>query len=80
MSDNWIRASEISNYVYCRRAWWLRRVGNYAPENRPQLAAGEAYHARHGQWTARAERAQRLAYGLLIMAGLALVGWLIGLL
>ena len=27
MSDQLIRASEIAEYVYCHRAWWLRRAG-----------------------------------------------------
>jgi hypothetical protein len=28
-----IRASDIGSYVYCRRAWWLRRVGGFEPED-----------------------------------------------
>jgi len=45
-----LRASEIGEYIYCRRAWWLRRVRGYSSANVRELAAGAAAHARHGRW------------------------------
>ena len=41
-----IRASEIGEYIYCHRAWWLRHVGGYASANVRELAEGTAVHAR----------------------------------
>jgi len=67
MSDRWIRASEISNYVYCRRAWWLQRIQGYASENVRELDAGRGYHQRHGRSLAGAIWTRRLAYILLFV-------------
>ena len=78
MSDNWIRASEISTYLYCRRAWWLRRVQNAAHGHTRRLAAGREFHEAHAGRVAGAERSRRLAYGLLAIAVVALAAWLLG--
>lgn len=44
-----IRAAEIGEYIYCRRAWWLGRVRGYRSANVRELAAGTAAHAGHGR-------------------------------
>jgi hypothetical protein len=56
-----IRASEIPEYVYCRRAWWLRRAGGFASDNVHELAQGTSFHQRHGAMVQRASWGQRLA-------------------
>lgn len=63
-----IRASEIGEYVYCRRAWWLRHVQGYASANVRELAAGAAAHAAHGRLTGVAVGLRALAALLLILA------------
>lgn len=60
-----IRASEVGEYVYCRRAWWLGRVVGLEPAGRDRRARGVALHARHG-------RRVRLSNALLIAAALTL--------
>ncbi len=67
MSDKWIRASEISDYVYCRRAWWLRRVRGFSSQNARELAAGTTHHQQHGDLVRRSIWARRLAYAVLFV-------------
>ena len=66
-----IRASELGQYAYCARAWWLGRVLGYRPANLERLAIGEAAHVRHGQKVVSSRRLQRWAYVLLALALLA---------
>jgi CRISPR/Cas system-associated exonuclease Cas4 (RecB family) len=59
-----IRASEVGEYVYCGRAWWLRRVVGLEPAGRERREAGVAAHRRHGasvRWSGTL-----LALGLLL--------------
>jgi CRISPR/Cas system-associated exonuclease Cas4 (RecB family) len=44
-----IRASEIGEYVYCARAWWLRRVAGLEPEGRERREYGATRHHRHAR-------------------------------
>lgn len=73
MSYPWIRASEINDYVYCRRAWWLRRVRAVASTNVTQMRAGTDYHQRHGRLVEQSVWVRRLAYVALFCAVAVLV-------
>ncbi|MBC8078128.1 MAG: hypothetical protein H7Y32_18770 [Chloroflexales bacterium] len=59
-----IRASEVGEYVYCARAWWLRRVAGLEPAGRARREHGTALHARHGRAVALSS--------VLVIAGVAL--------
>jgi CRISPR/Cas system-associated exonuclease Cas4 (RecB family) len=67
-----IRASEIGQYAYCARAWWLGSVMGVPSSNTREMAQGEAVHAQHGRavWLAGALRV--LAIGLLLVAVIAI--------
>lgn len=65
MSDQWIRASEISNYVYCRRAWWLQRAQERVSANVQEIRQGAQYHQQHGRLLFQAVWGRRLAVVLL---------------
>lgn len=67
-----IRASEVGQYVYCARAWWLGQIQDLESANVREMAEGEQAHAAHGSLVAGAHRMRRLAYLLLLLA--ALVG------
>jgi len=67
-----IRASEVAQYEYCARAWWLGRVRGYKPSNVEEMALGEEEHERHGREVIDVRRRERLTYLLLALA--ALVG------
>lgn len=72
MSDQWIRASEIGDYLYCRRSWWLKRSRGIASQNVRELARGDQHHQQHGQLVQQSVWLRRAAY-LLIFVVVALV-------
>lgn len=81
MSYPWIRASEIGEYVYCHRAWWLKQVKGLRSANVQQLQAGQNFHAQHGLQVRKVTWMRKLAYAFIFIAvALAvfqlLTGWL----
>lgn len=71
-----IRASELGEYVYCARAWWLRRVQGVESHNVAALQRGQDAHDRHGRAVAAYQRERRLALLLLVLALLTgLAAW-----
>jgi hypothetical protein len=72
-----IRASEIGQYAYCARAWWLGSVEGLPSGHRREMEAGEATHLRHGQGVRRSLGLARVAYVVLLLAVVIGVVWLI---
>ncbi|ABU57908.1 MULTISPECIES: hypothetical protein [Roseiflexus] len=74
-----IRASEIGEYVYCARAWWLRRVAGLEPEERARREYGTTLHHRHARSVALS-RLFAIIAALLGTLALALLigGWMAG--
>ena len=64
-----IRASEVGEYVYCARAWRLRREG-FAPSaaGRERLDAGTRWHLAHGSGVRRAHLLGRLSTAAFLAA------------
>ena len=75
MSDQIIRASEIGEYIYCQRAWWLKRIEGYTSENVHELQLGTDHHEAHGKTVARAGQAGRLGLIFLLAAAAVFVLW-----
>jgi hypothetical protein len=67
-----IRASEMGEYVYCARAWWLRRVAGLEPAGRERREYGTVLHHRHGRAVA-GSRALLFLSVLLAIVALALM-------
>ncbi|NJK78933.1 MAG: hypothetical protein HC914_03080 [Chloroflexaceae bacterium] len=63
-----IRASEIGEYVYCARAWWLRRVAGLEPAGHARRAEGRRRHIRHGRLVQASRLVLVLAVLLLVLA------------
>ncbi len=66
-----IRASDISSYLYCQRAWWYRQQG-IASENTHELAGGRELHQQHGRSVFASGLIKSIAY-LLLLIGLILL-------
>lgn len=69
-----IKASELAQYGYCARAWWLGSVKGIAPANTEDLRRGTARHAQHGRavWAAGMMRAVAIILALLGALALAI--------
>ncbi|KAA3642184.1 MAG: hypothetical protein DWQ07_24400 [Chloroflexi bacterium] len=67
-----IRASEIGTYLFCQRAWWYQRQG-VESDNVAQMAAGSQVHAAHSRQVMTSGCLRYVAYGLLLVALVALV-------
>ena len=77
MSERIIRASEIGQYDYCAKAWWLGSVEGVPPSNVRELQAGTTAHEEHGRQVNRAARVQQIAIGLLVLGAILLAVFLI---
>ncbi|HJU90465.1 MAG TPA: hypothetical protein VJ672_13840 [Gemmatimonadaceae bacterium] len=65
-TERFVSASELAEYAYCRRAWWLRAVqGIETVEHSERFERGHKAHRAHGN-TLRAAR-------LLAFAAIALL-------
>lgn len=67
-AERLIRASEVAQYVFCHRAWWLAAVQEQPSANIQELIAGERGHARHGRRVSLLRALNALAYALLLLA------------
>lgn len=70
--DRVIRASELAQYGFCARAWWLGNVRGVAPANTADLRRGTFAHAWHGRAVAAAG-ALRLAAAVVAVLALVLI-------
>jgi CRISPR/Cas system-associated exonuclease Cas4 (RecB family) len=69
-----IRSSDIGNYLYCRRAWWYRKMG-VPSENQTELASGTQLHKRHGRQVLVSGLTRAVALILLLAAIVLLVAY-----
>lgn len=70
--ERYIRASEIGEYLFCERAWWLHQVRGLEPQGRERRARGVELHNRHGR-RVRASQAMIVAALLLIIVAALLI-------
>ena len=75
--DDVIRASEIGQYAYCARAWWLVRVKGHPSTNVAALERGSARHRVHGRAVESYHLLRRAAVALLLLAAVAFLAWLL---
>jgi len=61
-----IRASEISAFLFCQRAWWFQRHKK-KPINPEELAAGSQFHQAHNAVTRSSHFLQLVGWFFLIV-------------
>ena len=71
-----IRASEIGTYQFCNRAWWYQLQG-IEQDNQTALSKGKEYHEKHNYLVTSAGCLQVIAYGMLLVAILSALIWII---
>ncbi len=76
-----IRASELGQYSFCRRVWWLETVKKMRPDNQTRINYGRKVHTHHEHQVRaviRWRRAGLLLVGLgsLFFTALLLWAWL----
>lgn len=72
-----VRASELSQYTFCARAWWLGRVKGYRSANLAAMEQGEARHRAHGRAVVGYHRLRWFALALLLLAAVLIAAWLL---
>ncbi len=72
-----IRASELGQYAYCRKSWWLSSVDGVASSNTEAIARGEQAHQQHGQGVWWGKTLRRIAL-LVLVAALLVLGLNLG--
>jgi CRISPR/Cas system-associated exonuclease Cas4 (RecB family) len=65
---DYVRASALGEYVFCARAWWLRREGAEQTRGGEARAAGTRWHESHGRSVARAKRLRTVAAVCILLA------------
>jgi hypothetical protein len=78
MSDRIIRASEIGQYDFCAKAWWLGSIEGVQPSNVHELQAGTSAHEAHGRQVQRASQMQIAAFALVALGVVILILALFG--
>lgn len=63
-----IRASEIGSYIYCNRAWWLKRIDGRESRNMSEMQHGTRLHERHARAVKGVGQLQNIAYALIALA------------
>jgi hypothetical protein len=66
-----ISATEVADFVYCEKAWQLKRSGVAARSE--QTEPGRQFHRRHGAAVGSAGRERRLSVRLGVLALLLLL-------
>ena len=70
-----VTASQVGQYAYCARAWWLGVVEGHTPAELEGLEQGWRAHERHGWRVSLARLARRTAFLLLGGAAVFALMW-----
>jgi CRISPR/Cas system-associated exonuclease Cas4 (RecB family) len=71
--SSWITASEVGEYVYCARAWYLRDEGYETETRRTAQEAGLAWHVAQGEEVVSAQRSHTASIAFIFLSVLAVM-------
>ena len=66
MTDDYITASEIGEFLYCQRSWWYRKRGEPSAQVEA-IERGTVQHEQLAQEVIQTERGNRLAWQLILV-------------
>src|SRR5262245_1824889 len=66
-----ITASEVAEFIFCAKAWQLKRIGEVAES--VHLAPGKEFHERHNAWLSFASLLRRVGLAAALLACLLLI-------
>ena len=69
----YVTASELGEYLYCHRQWWLKQEYGVESQHEERLTEGVAYHEQHGRLVVKARRYRFWGYILMTVAGTMLL-------
>ena len=64
--DDFITASEIAEYLYCHRAWWLKLKG-FTSGNKESLMQGATSHVQYSQQVQQVTRSEGLGKRIVLV-------------
>lgn len=64
--DDFITASEIAEYLYCHRAWWLKLKG-FTNGNKENLAQGAIAHIQYSQQVEQVTQSEGLGKRIVLI-------------
>jgi hypothetical protein len=70
--DRVVRASELGQYSFCAKAWWLGSVEGVPSANVREMDAGTSAHEQHGQAVQISVWLNRVGVACLILGALTL--------
>jgi hypothetical protein len=70
--DRVVRASELGQYSFCAKAWWLGSVDGVPSANVREMDAGTSAHEQHGQAVQISVWLNRVGVACLILGVLVL--------
>jgi hypothetical protein len=68
-----IRASELTQYSFCHRAWWLGTIKGLRPTNQAALTRGTQMHRRHADSVRGALRWRYIGLALMGLGSFLLI-------
>lgn len=72
-----VTASQVGQYAYCARAWWLGAIEGHVPAELEGLDRGIRVHERHGWHVSLSRLIRHMALLILAAAAISALAWIV---